>query len=108
MRTTHGTKKMTDAQMNTILMDENLTLSCIHKIRKQCIEQMDSVSEIVFDFSKVQQFDTSALSLMLVFIRQAKKQQLKSLRFAGVNSDMKKMLEMYGVSEFITPHFVTN
>ena len=98
---------MVDESTNTITLQDDLILGTIMDVRKQTISKMQNKSDVIFDFAKVKNFDTSALSLMLVLVREAHHLKLNSIGFSGVHTDMQKMFKLYGVADCFKQYIIS-
>lgn len=57
-------------------------------------------SNLVIDFSRLEKVDSSAVSLMLVWLREAQRSKV-NLRFANVPDNLMSLATLYGVSELL-------
>jgi len=56
--------------------------------------------EQVFDFSAVSEADSSAIAVMLGWLRAAEKSQ-STVRFANIPTGVRSLAELYGVTELL-------
>lgn len=59
-----------------------------------------SEAELVVDLGRIESVDSSAISLLMEWLRDAERDRRK-LRFANMPENMKSLAELYGVSELI-------
>lgn len=58
-------------------------------------------NELVVDFAHLNKVDSSAVSLMLAWMREAKRSNVK-LRFINVPHNLMSLAKLYGVAELLT------
>jgi phospholipid transport system transporter-binding protein len=59
-----------------------------------------SANEVLFDFSAVEEADSSALTLVFAWLRSAQEQNI-NLRVTHPPASMRSLAELYGVSDFL-------
>lgn len=59
------------------------------------------MGDMVVDFSRLNKVDSSAVSLMLVWLREAQRNKV-SLRFTHVPGNLMSLAKLYGVAELLT------
>jgi phospholipid transport system transporter-binding protein len=59
-------------------------------------------SNLVIDFSQLEKVDSAAVSLMLVWLREAQSNSI-NLRFAHVPENLSSLAKLYGVAELLAP-----
>jgi phospholipid transport system transporter-binding protein len=59
-------------------------------------------SNLVIDFSQLEKVDSAAVSLMLVWLREAQRNSI-NLRFANVPDNLSSLSKLYGVAELLAP-----
>lgn len=59
-------------------------------------------SKLVIDFSQLEKVDSAAVSLMLVWLREAQHNSI-SLCFANVPDNLSSLSKLYGVAELLAP-----
>lgn len=57
-------------------------------------------SNILVDFAQLEKVDSSAVSLMLVWLREAQRNKI-DLRFANVPANLMSLAKLYGVAELL-------
>lgn len=57
--------------------------------------------DMVVDFAKLEKVDSSAVSLMLAWLREAKRNKV-NLRFIHVPGNLMSLAKLYGVAELLT------
>ena len=60
-------------------------------------------SNLVIDFSQLEKVDSAAVSLMLVWLREAQRSNV-NLRFANVPDNLSSLAKLYGVAELLAPN----
>ena len=58
---------------------------------------------IVIDFARVEDVDSSAVSLMLAWLRSAQRKKVK-LSFVNVPDNLRSLAKLYGVAESLSLH----
>lgn len=74
----------------TILFNEGLSLR----------ENGSENSSLVIDLAKLEKVDSSAVSVMLVWMRDAQRNKV-TLRFANVPDNLMSLAKLYGVAELL-------
>lgn len=60
-------------------------------------------SNLEIDFSQLEKVDSAAVSLMLVWLREAQASNV-NLRFAHVPENLSSLAKLYGVAELLAPY----
>jgi phospholipid transport system transporter-binding protein len=60
-------------------------------------------SNLVIDFSQLEKVDSAAVSMMLVWVREAQGNNV-NLRFAHVPENLSSLAKLYGVAELLAPY----
>ncbi len=63
--------------------------------------QLTEGTELVIDFAKVEAVDSSAVSLMLAWLRSAQRKKVK-LSFINVPDNLRSLANLYGVAESLS------
>lgn len=61
-------------------------------------------TDLVVDFSRLEKVDSSAISLMLAWLREAQRNKV-NLRFASVPANLMSLAKLYGLAELLTPNY---
>jgi phospholipid transport system transporter-binding protein len=64
-------------------------------------ERSEANHNMVIDFNQIEKVDSSAVSLMLVWLREAKRNNV-NLRFINVPGNLMSLAKLYGVAELLT------
>ena len=59
-------------------------------------------SKLVIDFTSLEKVDSAAVSLMLVWLRAAQRNNV-NLHFANVPDNLTSLVKLYGVAELLEP-----
>jgi len=59
-----------------------------------------SGNDLLIDFAQLEKVDSSAVSLMLVWLREAQRSRI-NLRFANVPANLMSLAKLYGVAELL-------
>lgn len=94
-------------QDQTLRFDGNLRLDNISETL-ECLRTLPLSAPLTLDFSQVEQVDTAAISLILEIQRQlnvqmheAKGQHDKLVSVVGVPENLRSLMQLYGVDEFL-------
>jgi phospholipid transport system transporter-binding protein len=60
-------------------------------------------SNLVIDLAQLEKVDSAAVSLMLVWLREAQRNNVK-LRFVNVPDNLSSLAKLYGVAELLAPN----
>lgn len=63
----------------------------------------NGMSEVLVDLSQADVVDSSAVSLMLVWLREAQRNRVE-LSFVNVPDNLLSLAKLYGVAEILQPH----
>ena len=77
----------------------NLTMANISELFKEGLRPRAN-SQMVVDFAQIEKMDSSAVSLMLVWLREAQRSKAM-LRFVNVPENLLSLAKMYGVAELL-------
>lgn len=78
-----------------------LTMYTITEIFRKGLLLPEGKSELVVDFAKIEAVDSSAVSLMLSWLRAAKSKNMK-LSFINVPDNLRSLANLYGVAESLS------
>ena len=78
---------------------EDFTIYVIDGIKDELSKELDIYNNFELDLSEVEEFDSSALQLLLAFDREIKRQE-KQLVITGVSSAILKLFNTYGLSQY--------
>ncbi len=85
---------------NKIYVKGTITIDNVAPITKQGAALFDG-SDLVIDLAEVTDLDSSIVSMMLEWSREAKRQK-HQLCFINVPENLYSLIQLYGISEFIT------
>lgn len=91
---------MIEIEGNVVRVDGQLTLETSAALYNQGLPIKDGEKEAVVDFAKVGAVDSSAISLMLAWLRAAQARQLK-LSFINVPENLISLANLYGVADIL-------
>lgn len=77
------------------------TVSALFSAGLKTNENGKASGEMVVDFAKLEKVDSSAVSLMLAWLREAQRNQV-NLRFIHVPDNLMSLAKLYGVAELLT------
>ena len=78
-----------------------LTMYTITEIFRNGLQLPEGKAELVVDFAKIEAVDSSAVSLMLSWLRVAKSKNVK-LSFINVPDNLHSLANLYGVAESLS------
>ena len=77
------------------------TVSALFSASLKTSEKGKVSGDMVVDFAKLEKVDSSAVSLMLAWLREAKRSKV-NLRFIHVPGNLMSLAKLYGVAELLT------
>ncbi|MEI7842911.1 MAG: STAS domain-containing protein [Gallionellaceae bacterium] len=86
---------------NVMRVQGRLTLETSPALFAQGLPVKDGLTDIVIDLAKVEGVDSSAISLMLAWLRAAQAKQLK-LSFVNVPENLISLANLYDVTETLS------
>ncbi len=102
---------MNGAQDNVVRLAGRLTLETVTGLFAQGAPLQNGVTDMAVDFTQVEAVDSSAVSLMLVWLRGAQKNKV-NLSFVNVPDNLLSLAGLYGVTETLSlrtlPHSGVN
>ena len=84
-----------------LVVTGRLTLATVPELYQSGLQYLTS-EDLLVDFSGVEAVDSSAVSMLLCWVRAAEIKN-RSLRVTGLPDDLMSLAELYGVSEMM-PH----
>lgn len=87
---------------NIWALQGDVTLQEVMSVLKQA-EALQMPAQLVVDFAGVTDVDTSAISLMLEWMRQAQREN-KQVAFEHVSADLLSLAQLYGVQDMLPIH----
>lgn len=78
-----------------------ITIDNVRTLLAEGLSQF-SKDRLVVDFSQLEEVDSSAVSLLLEWLREAQRNQRK-LRFTNLPDNLKSLATLYGVLDLIQP-----
>ena len=84
-----------------LVVTGRLTLATVPELYQTGLQYLAS-EDLLVDFSGVEAVDSSAVSMLLCWVRAAEIKQ-RSLRVTGLPDDLMSLAELYGVAEMM-PH----
>lgn len=84
---------------NELQVSGNVTISSVSALFKEGIK-LKADAEMVIDMAKVEKVDSTAVSLMLVWLREAERNRVK-LRFTNVPGNLMSLARLYGVADLL-------
>jgi len=84
---------------NGFQVSGNMTMDTVSALFAEGLKSNQSGS-VEIDFAQVEKMDSSAVSLMLVWLREAQRKQV-SLRFLNVPENLQSLAKLYGVDEML-------
>ena len=88
---------MTDAD-NIVRVSGRLTMDATVALFNKGLEFKPGVKELVVDLAQIDAVDSSAVSLMLAWLRSAQRSNVK-LTFVNISDNLFSLAELYGVDE---------
>ena len=92
---------MSDSAENVLKLSGPLTMNTITNIFGTGLQLSEGKAALVVDFAKVEAVDSSAVSLMLSWLRTAKSKNVK-LSFINVPHNLLSLANLYGVAESLS------
>jgi phospholipid transport system transporter-binding protein len=86
---------------NVLKLSGPLTMNTIAELFGKGLQSPEGNSDLVVDFARVEAVDSSAVSLMLSWLRTAKRKNLK-LSFVNVPENLRSLANLYGVAESLS------
>ena len=91
---------------NRVLVSGNLTMANVTALFREGLklasaENALSGNRLEIDFSGIEKVDSSAVSLMLVWMREAQRSKI-SVSFSNVPDNLLSLAKLYGVAELLT------
>jgi len=87
---------------NVLQVSGDVTMSSVGTLFATSIK-LQSGAEMVVDMAGLQRVDSSAVSLMLAWLREAQRKQVV-LRFDNVPDNLLSLAKLYGVAELLSLH----
>ena len=84
---------------DSLSVSGNMTIENINSLFKEGLQPRQGGS-LTVDFAQVDKMDSSAVSLMLVWVREAARKQCE-LRFVNVPQNLLSLAKMYGVADML-------
>ena len=91
---------MSETDENVLQVSGRLTIDTATALFNKGL-QLTEGKELIIDLAKVEAVDSSAVSLMLSWLRTAQRKQAK-LSFVNVPENLQSLANLYGVSESLT------
>jgi phospholipid transport system transporter-binding protein len=85
---------------NTLQMSGDVTMSSVSALFATGINLQPN-AEVLVDLAGLQRVDSSAVSLMLAWVREAQRKQVV-LRFTNVPENLRSLANLYGVAELLS------
>lgn len=85
------------------LVSGNVTMATVNALFREGMKLLadsNPSSDMVIDFAKLEKVDSSAVSLMLVCLREARRIKA-NLRFINVPDNLMSLAKLYGVAELM-------
>ena len=89
---------MSETVENVVQLSGRLTMDTAMTLYNKGLRAKEGQSELVIDFARIEAVDSSAVSLMLVWLRAAQNRKVK-LSFANVPDNLHSLANLYGVAE---------
>jgi phospholipid transport system transporter-binding protein len=86
---------------NVLKLTGPLTMDTITEIYGKGLQLQEGTANLVVDFARVEAVDSSAVSLMLIWLRTAKSKNVK-LSFINVPGNLLSLANLYGVAESLS------
>ena len=87
-------------QVAGLQVSGDVTMATVSALLNQGLKPQAN-SNMVIDFARLEKVDSSAVSLMLVWLREAQRNKV-SLRFIHVPYNLMSLAKLYGVAELLT------
>ena len=84
---------------NRLQVSGNVTMDNVSTLFGEGVKAIQGGS-VEVDFARVEMMDSSAVSLMLVWLREAQRNKIK-LRFLNVPDNLLSLTKLYGVAEML-------
>ena len=78
----------------------NVTMATVSALISEGLKPQAN-SSMLIDFAQLEKVDSSAVSLMLVWLREAQRSKV-NLRFINVPANLMSLAKLYGVAELLT------
>jgi phospholipid transport system transporter-binding protein len=82
-----------------IIVQGPITIASVVEIIEQGVNLFDR-TDLIIDFEQVTEVDSSAVSMLLEWQREALKNNQK-LYFSNISENLKNLTQLYGVSELV-------
>jgi phospholipid transport system transporter-binding protein len=92
---------MSEAAENVIQLSGRLTLETAPALFSKGLQLAEGKSQLLVDFANVKEVDSSAVSLMLAWLRAAQSKKVK-LSFINVPDNLRSLANLYGVGEALS------
>lgn len=86
---------------NTIAVSGSVTFTNVFDLTQQGASLLDGEYQII-DLSEITEVDSSAVSMLLEWLRIARNRRL-DLRFVNFPNNLSSLLNLYGLNEIISP-----
>lgn len=87
-------------QVSGLQVSGDVTMATVSALFSEGLKPQAN-SNVVIDFAQIEKVDSSAVSLMLVWLREAQRNKV-SLRFIHVPDNLMSLAKLYGVAELLT------
>jgi len=84
---------------NRLQISGSVTMDNVNSLLGEGVKAIQGGS-VEVDFAQVEKMDSSAVSLMLVWLREAQRNKVK-LRFLNVPDNLQSLAKLYGVAEML-------
>ncbi|HQS57284.1 MAG: hypothetical protein B7Y56_00045 [Gallionellales bacterium 35-53-114] len=87
---------------SSLLVSGDVTMATVSALFREDLKLRpeNAGSNTVVDFAQLEKVDSSAVSLMLVWLREAQRNKI-DLRFANVPANLMSLAKLYGVAELL-------
>lgn len=92
---------MNAAAQGVVPLSGRLTLDNATALFKQGLPLAKGNSELIIDLAQVEAVDSSAVSLMLVWLRAAQREKVK-ISFVNAPDSLRSLANLYGVAESLS------
>lgn len=92
---------MSEPHSNVVQLSGRLTMQTAAELFGKGLQMSEGASAVVIDFGQVEAVDSSAVSLMLVWLRAAQRRNVK-LSFRNVPDNLLSLAHLYGVAESLS------
>jgi phospholipid transport system transporter-binding protein len=92
---------MSAAEESVMQLPGRLTIETAAAMFSKGLQLTDTTHELIIDFAAVKEVDSSAVSLMLVWLRAAQNKKVK-LSFVNVPDNLRNLANLYGVGETLS------